>query len=343
VYVGESSEEKRVTALLTLGEIACVSVENEQRILMELSKAAAGINQEKMLELGAREEEKEKEKGKGKEKGKEKEHEDSMVPGSRRRGDDLVTFIMEHIARALSYQSPKALVESHLSFLLKEWCEQKYPLNEFPIHLLHETNFVEFLKNYDKVLLPKLVFLMDRKNIQSIADLIPGATASKLIIEHFSSIFAHTFPLYYTRGRNGKYGKEKDLGIQICEKFLPPYLGSNSIDSLIPKELDDILIHLLELVRFRKNVDEVISGSSGPANGDDDDGSDELEIKPPNYLPQTVEQVFDHLAQGFQKSKAVELFFKTKDRVQKILLHINQRLAQSHRKEVIISSFICYL
>ena len=97
----------------------------------------------------------------------------------------------------------------------------------------------------------------------------------------------------------------------------------------------------------REEGTEASAGGCGSddeaANGDDDDGSDELEIKPPNYLPQTVEQVFDHLAQGFQKSKAVELFFKTKDRVQKILLHINQRLAQSHRKEVIISSFICYL
>lgn len=50
---------------------------------------------------------------------------------------------------------------------------------------------------------------------------------------------------------------------------------------------------------------------------------------------ETVKKVLLHLAKGFKMESEVTLFFKTKDRVQKILLYLNQRLATSHRKQVI--------
>jgi hypothetical protein len=51
------------------------------------------------------------------------------------------------------------------------------------------------------------------------------------------------------------------------------------------------------------------------------------------FSADTIKNVLKHLAQGF-KVEVVSLFFKTKDRVQKILLHLNQRLATAHRRQV---------
>jgi hypothetical protein len=56
------------------------------------------------------------------------------------------------------------------------------------------------------------------------------------------------------------------------------------------------------------------------------------------FSSDTVKNVLKHLAQGF-KVEVVSLFFKTKDRVQKILLHLNQRLAAAHRRQDQLRSF----
>jgi hypothetical protein len=66
------------------------------------------------------------------------------------------------------------------------------------------------------------------------------------------------------------------------------------------------------------------------AGKEDDDEEDESNLY---FSADTIKNVLKHLAQGF-KMEVVSLFFKTKDRVQKILLHLNQRLATAHRRQV---------
>jgi hypothetical protein len=134
-----------VTALLALGEIACVSPDNEQRILFELcviNGSASGGSSDPASS-------KAKAKGKGKKpaKGGEEEEEDEIEDDDAKEGSgheelsDLVAYIIEHIALTLSYPSPQSLLSDHLPFLLGRWCEAKLPLHLFPIRLLNEASF----------------------------------------------------------------------------------------------------------------------------------------------------------------------------------------------------------
>lgn len=170
------SEEEQVTALLTLGEIACVSSENEQRILFELCVMSS------MMKHDRRKNKSNPTLSKKDIKGKEKGEivEDSQAEDQLNHHEemaDLVSFIIEHIAETLAYDSRQSLLADHLSYLLGRWCEAKFSLDIFPINLLNKINFTDFLRHYAEILLPKLVYLTDRENIELVAhhlDLTPG-------------------------------------------------------------------------------------------------------------------------------------------------------------------------
>ncbi|KAL6075751.1 non-specific serine/threonine protein kinase [Balamuthia mandrillaris] len=325
----DKSEEEKVTALLTLGEIACVPSVNEEKILLELCKLAS--------------------------KTAATEH-----GGYTTRMQSLISFVIDSMASRLGYLSSKAFVEDHLSFLLGQWVSKKLKLQSFPIDLCGSVNLVEFLKQYVGLLLPKLVFLMDKDNMLFVASLLcrdtadtTGHNADKessaeylqtLVKEHFAAIFAHTFPLYYAKGKRAcktdsheKADHEeesyKDLGVRICEQFMEEFVSPEQMNALIPVRLDDIIIHLLDLIRWPEPHGSARGQEEGlQENGESAAGAhgQNFYIRPPLYSEKTISAVFDHLANGY-KLTAVELFFKTADRVQKILLHLNEQLAYSHR------------
>jgi len=66
------------------------------------------------------------------------------------------------------------------------------------------------------------------------------------VLQHYPAIFAQTFPLYYAPSK-----EKKDLGMYICETFLPTFVGAEVVNQLIPKELDTILIKLLDLTKIQ--------------------------------------------------------------------------------------------
>lgn len=181
-----NSEEERMTALLTLGEIACVSPDNEQRILFELCLIHGGAHE---TAAAANKSLKKDDKGKTKAVSDDFDFDDPIcetngaLPSSHEEIPDLVAFIIEHIRVSLSYPSTKNLLTDHLSFLLGRWCESKLPLERFPIRLLNEDSFTTFLNHYASILLPKLVYLTDRENIELVAQHL-GVTPEKLGTVH---------------------------------------------------------------------------------------------------------------------------------------------------------------
>ncbi len=283
-----------------------MSIDNEQHILFELCVIAGCVEDF------------------GKDNKMKKKH--GQISLTKSETCNLVTFIIEHIAKTLHYESAKSLLNDHMSFLFGKWCESKLPLNQFPIHLLEESNFKEFLERHVEVLLPKLAYLKDSDTMQFIAQILERPL-NELVVEYFSLIFAQSFPLFYCKGK-------KEIGTQICESFLPELLKPANVNMLIPKQLDSILINLLELIRYKYKRNEDIDSQEDEEEeeeGDEDEETEEDQFG--FYLATTIRMVVTHLAGGF-KLDTVELLFKTKDRVQKILLHINEALARSHRKQV---------
>lgn len=185
VFTGKyHSEEGRVTALLTLGEIACVSPDNEQRILFELCViSGSGAEEKKPAPKAAATT---KSSRKGKEKKRDGDDEEDEIEDDDEGGrdeaeemSDLVAYIIEHIALTLSYPSSQSLLSDHLPFLLGRWCEAKFPLHLFPIHLLNEASLKDFLSHFAAILLPKLVYLTDRDNLELVAQQL-AVTPEKL-------------------------------------------------------------------------------------------------------------------------------------------------------------------
>jgi hypothetical protein len=185
VFTGKyHSEEGRVTALLTLGEIACVSPDNEQRILFELCVISGSGAEEKKPASKAAATTKPSRKGKEKKRDGDDEEEEieDEDEGGREEAEemsDLVAYIIEHIALTLSYPSSQSLLSDHLPFLLGRWCEAKFPLHLFPIHLLNEASLKDFLSHFAAILLPKLVYLTDRDNLELVAQQL-AVTPEKL-------------------------------------------------------------------------------------------------------------------------------------------------------------------
>lgn len=70
------------------------------------------------------------------------------------------------------------------------------------------------------------------------------------MLQHYPAIFAQIFPLYYAAT------KEKiDLGKYIGDAFLPTYMSAETINKIIPQELDTILIKLFDLTEFHFGKD----------------------------------------------------------------------------------------
>jgi hypothetical protein len=126
--------EFKVTALLMLGEIACISQENERFVVYRLCKTAVESEESKRL----------------------------------------VALVLQHIARHLGYPSVKTYVKDLLPFLFLEWMETKDPLylQNFPYHLLESDSFEDFLREHCPLLVSVLVLRTDRKNLEEVAKIL---------------------------------------------------------------------------------------------------------------------------------------------------------------------------
>jgi hypothetical protein len=97
--------------------------------------------------------------------------------------------------------------------------------------------------------------------------------------ENFGKIFASIFPLYYTN-------REQQAN-DLCEKFLAKFFSSDDYNKLIMKELDVILIELLNEISFEKSP------------------------VPPAYSPDAVMKLMEHLANSWSVS-VVDLLYKSR-------------------------------
>lgn len=149
-----------------------MSPDNEQRILFELCVISGSGAEEKKPATKAAATTKSSHKGKEKKRDGDDEEDEIEDDDGREEAEemsDLVAYIIEHIALTLSYPSSQSLLSDHLPFLLGRWCEAKFPLHLFPIHLLNEASLKDFLSHFAAILLPKLVYLTDRDNLELVA------------------------------------------------------------------------------------------------------------------------------------------------------------------------------
>ena len=90
-------------------------------------------------------------------------------------------------------------------------------------------------------------------------------------------------------------------------------------NTLIPRELDSIIMELLDSLSF---------------------DAETTSVTPPHYPPTAITQLLEHLAKSW-RLEVVDLLYKSRnsDRIPKILLHLNEQIVNSHRKQQKIRVF----
>jgi hypothetical protein len=110
------------------------------------------------------------------------------------------------------------------------------------------------------------------------------------------------------------YTEEKALGVTICEHFLKDIIDTKKD---IIQNLDTILIELVNRIAF----DQPTS---------------------PHFSEQAITKVLKHLAKSFSRDSVASLLLNPPDKLQKIMIHLQERLVRSHRtaeKRRVIDAF----
>eukprot|EP01113_Clastostelium_recurvatum_P038982 TRINITY_DN5897_c0_g1_i1.p1 TRINITY_DN5897_c0_g1~~TRINITY_DN5897_c0_g1_i1.p1 ORF type:complete len:1986 (+),score=484.81 TRINITY_DN5897_c0_g1_i1:21-5978(+) len=220
---------------------------------------------------------------------------------------EMATLAFEHVAWRLGYPSVNALVDDHMDLFLGEYISKLMIISHFPMHLAGFDSLVPFLQRYVDVLLPRLALLQDHKALTTVADKL-GRAPRDLIESHFPSIFAAVYPMYSLSGKS----RATDA---IVQNFLYKFMHDGEINNLINRSCGDIIMRLLDAVVF-------------PSARDTSPG------EPPSYTTDPVRDILQRTAKGFKIHIPKLIFWSpNSDRLQSILLHLNERFRDAHRSE----------
>ncbi|XP_034724062.1 serine-protein kinase ATM [Etheostoma cragini] len=242
----------------------------------------------------------------------------------------LIKKMLCSVSRVLGYRSGKALVTSHLYYLVAEWLAQRqsddrYTLGSFPYTLLDHDTVKDFYKSSYQVLIPHLVFLDDFEQVKSIGRYIEKDW-KELLANCFPKIMVNILPYFASSGQDPQVAQQREKAHKVYNLLKDANcLGKPQIDNLIHSNLADIVVELLMTLYEG-------SGTEGD-RGDLKRFIGELDPvpNPPYFSSYVIKATLDYLSMchSANHKTLVAILSKTPISIQRILLAVCERAAET--------------
>eukprot|EP00698_Gefionella_okellyi_P012561 TRINITY_DN3394_c0_g3_i2.p1 TRINITY_DN3394_c0_g3~~TRINITY_DN3394_c0_g3_i2.p1 ORF type:complete len:2032 (-),score=553.90 TRINITY_DN3394_c0_g3_i2:810-6557(-) len=212
----------------------------------------------------------------------------------------FASAVIAKLAKALDYSSSAQLLDQHMLYIMGRWLSSGNSLHEFPSSLTGAPNFSEFLKAHERAIVPYMIVLDEgnQAGVQELAGMM-NCTPFDLISRNFASIFALTYPLYFNAER-------RDAADAVVRQCMQDVLSVKTFDELLASSMDQVICELLDRL--------VHEGETEP--------------QPFEYPHTTTAEVFTHVGgKSMPTLEAIMTNRKFPDRLQRVLLHLQERLA----------------
>ncbi|PRP78734.1 putative ataxia telangiectasia mutated [Planoprotostelium fungivorum] len=217
---------------------------------------------------------------------------------TKKRDSTMVAYFLSLCAADLHYNHTKSLLEYHMVHIITSWLSEYTSLDQFPIELFEQDKMEDFIEGYQKTIVPQLIFSKDEQNLKQCAKLI-NTDVRTLLRNNFAQVFAKVFPLYFC---------DEKLANEVCEGMLNRWITPEDHNEIIPKQLDVIVVELLNNLSFEEDV------------------------SPPKYSPDSITKILNFLSESWQiKISDVLYGSRYSDRIYKIISSLNERMFNTRR------------
>jgi hypothetical protein len=172
---------------------------------------------------------------------------------------------MKYAARTLQYPTVQAFLEEHLPFMVHRWLQTGLLIQHFPTFLLNENmDLKQFLQRYSNVIVPIATAEMSDSVLQFVAEKL-RMSVHQLLVKEIASTFALVYTMSNSNDEATSGKGHRALSQRLAHDAATPPSGCISkaeLTKLITKDLDDIAVHILDLVRDQDNRDGALGFSA---------------------------------------------------------------------------------
>ncbi|XP_061537263.1 serine-protein kinase ATM isoform X2 [Phycodurus eques] len=242
--------------------------------------------------------------------------------------EHLIKKMLCSVSGALGYDKMKTFVSSHLYYLIAEWLSQRqsddsYTLESFPFIFLDHDTVKEFYSSSYQVLIPHLVFLDDFEQVKSIGRYLER-NWRELLADCFPKIMVNILPYVALSGQEKQVAQQREKAHRVYDLLKDANcLGKQQIDSLIHRNLPEIVVELLMSLNEGSAAEE--------DRGDLKRFIGELDPvpNPPFFSSHVIKATLDYLSKchSANHKSLVAILSKTPISIQRILLALCEKAA----------------
>ncbi|XP_078699305.1 serine-protein kinase ATM-like [Branchiostoma floridae x Branchiostoma belcheri] len=320
--IQDESANRVASMLATLAAVACSSPACEKRALFALfqvTKRPEGDDLTPDLEAG--------------EEQMEQDNADSLSNVA----PELTIKVLQQIAQYFGHPTCGAYLCEHLSYLVHQWLQEGYRITQLQYLLMGYTCRKDFYRDQYSTIVPHLVVQKDMAAVRHVADELDCDWVS-LLHACFPRVIVNVLPLFAEQGPEEQSDRslERVQQARECLDLIEKSIGGDSVNKLIQKHLDDIVIELLmtfyEVSKDDPDVPQFIKPSDPEPN-------------PPCFTHYTIRATMDYLTSchaSRQKSAIVLLAKSQPDSLQRILLALSTRMTKTqsiHEKRRVLGMY----
>ncbi|XP_074626555.1 serine-protein kinase ATM-like isoform X2 [Acropora palmata] len=240
---------------------------------------------------------------------------------------DLVKKVLGQLGSDLGYASRASYVESHLEFIIDDWLNRGFTITDFPFQMLDFNSIPEFFQHHHRSILSKLV--ARPSSVQESLALFgrqvnPDGDCVELIADSFCHMTACLLPCFAAPSRcadalDSMSGDEEKA--RKSHAHLVSILTQGVCDKILAKKFDELIVCLL--LRMYEPPSEGSDISQFTRESDP-------EPEPPHFTSHAITATFDFLTKCHGGTSLVSVLCNHKDNIQKILLSLTSRIAETH-------------
>nr|ACG68443.1 ataxia telangiectasia mutated protein [Branchiostoma floridae] len=250
---------------------------------------------------------------------------------------ELTIKVLQQIARYFGHPTCGAYLSEHLGYLVHQWLQEGYRVIDLQYTLMGYTCRRDFYRDQYSTIVPHLVMQKDMATVKHIAEELECDWVA-LLHSCFPRIIVNVLPLFAEQGPEEQSDRslERVQQARECLDLIEKSIGGDSVNKLIQKHLDDIVIELLmtfhEVSKDDPDVNQFIKASDPEPN-------------PPCFTSYTIRATMDYLTSchaSRQKTAIVLLAKSQPDSLQRILLALSTRMTKTqsiHEKRRVLGMY----
>ncbi|XP_064646511.1 serine-protein kinase ATM-like isoform X2 [Lineus longissimus] len=246
----------------------------------------------------------------------------------------LVKKVLLQISKYLGFTSLSLWAGANLSYVIRQWLNIKYTIDNFPYQLTDCKDLPTFYRTFQSILVPLLLMRKDDDGITIIAT-SQQLSIADLVVSCLPKVMVHILPLLaISKGFpcSDEIKAQSKLASE-CFKNLESLVSKKAIENCMKGYIDEIVVDILMLTH----------DSNDGAGDADFIRNTQPEPNPPFFSKAIILTTLNYLTQCYAGSakSLVSLLAVQRDGIQKALLslriHLNKAYQQYARRRVLVA------